>query len=623
MKKTAAFSDMETKKAGPATRAAQKNFQELEKKVDFGYTHRDFLQVLRRLENSHPSSRPSILHRLYSMFETCKIAYSPDASPDDYRMLIASAALPDEQCMEAHLTRSILDVIEGYQSSSAQMLDLVNHLEDPADGWKDDSLRLRILKQLIVYGDFLSASGFASRKTITQMIEKKIGRFPSMQEIIDHLEDHDFDVLRTSSRAERKRNGRYGLLKAADDLSKGVFHSQNGSVQVLYLFGICYGMKCFEGRAFDEDYYRDFEQRIFRDFYTNNLMKFFMSEDRKEDPVDPSGRGINWKNPYELIYLYWMNRPEPPAFRLRQAEKMIRTLKNRKTADEQTDLRGSSFSTGCAIDVSHTLLFGAMDEKTFLDYLSNSYARKPDGSKNTISVMSVHAAQNSAWKVYQSLRFAFFRQLVENGESILDHRYGLYFLDSSSIPGLLRHSEECGLPCGAEKIEAFERLLRKTNALIGHPAAGGYIESYEEAFDDRPPLEAYFRGELQKSAAKDVYEIFDDLSPESLEDPDFSLLEHLDALAFFVERDGKLPWIWKACDAFSVTRLRLMGVLYYAYNSAFEMEGGAGWKPLREVFLDFKAFCDPYLEAAYYLPVSYKCLYDVLLAYSCFSRMNF
>lgn len=73
-----------------------------------------------------------------------------------------------------------------------------------------------------------------------------------------------------------------------------------------------YGMTYYSGFGSErKDFKSDLEINLFRDYYTNNLIRFISDsykENLNEYELDPSGQGINYKNFAEMIYLYYISK---------------------------------------------------------------------------------------------------------------------------------------------------------------------------------------------------------------------------------------------------------------------------------------------------------------------------
>lgn len=633
------------KQAGPVTRRLAKVLTGLEDEFDCFSTKRDFEMKANLLKAATASSRPSRLRDLYKLLDQTGVEYDKDQDDQYYQELAANLDVPGIEEMEKRMVKALYDRFDQYLTPQEYMERLVNSLEDPADGWSDDRLRLRILKQFIKYGNYLTKAGYSSRKTIREMVEKKIGKKPTDAEVLEALDDSYFDVLETATREQRRADGGYGLYKLADDLSNGKFRTQGGMLKPLYLFAIVYDMTYYCERSEEKDvmfdYDSDVEKRLFQDFYANNLMRFltdaYIGKEEEAEP-DPSGRGINYKNPFEIIYLYWLSRDLKPASRIEGAEKMIKDVQKqakergmkpgdrKKMPPKQTSVLRANFKNDSSIMADDYLSY---PEQAFINFLIDEYTVLPDKGQGP---MQVENEQNSAWEIYQDLRNQFILRIEEEGDSLINHRYGLCFADSSAFSknNLIPFHETVPKE-ERDKALQFERLLERTDFILGYQikeedssATEGQEKGNRFFEAGQSVMEDYVRRELKKEIGKEARKKFgtrisgkDQTSPFEGE-----LEDNLDILSFLMEHDDKLPYVLKADSPSTVTRSRLLGLLYYMYNQERDTEPYGKWRSFSEMFSHFKSFADPYLSDSYYQELSGKNIFDVLLVYSAFARAN-
>lgn len=83
-----------------------------------------------------------------------------------------------------------------YPTSTDYMRRLVDRLCFPEDPWKNDTLRLRILKQFIKYGNYLVNPELGKKKPIQSYVGTKIGQKKvTDDEVLEHLDDHIFGMM--------------------------------------------------------------------------------------------------------------------------------------------------------------------------------------------------------------------------------------------------------------------------------------------------------------------------------------------------------------------------------------------------------------------------------------------
>lgn len=566
---------------GTITRRMDSALEELDK--DFGsfYTRNDFNRKLAGLEFAgNKSSRPSILASLFRMFDSCGIAYEKGRDNAYYKRLVAKSDFLSFSEMEDKMLYSLYEIYEKYPTPEQYMLRIVNRLS--TDNWDTDSLRLRILKQFIKYGNYLSDAKYGGRNYIQRTVKEKIGRKPNDDEILDHLSDTIFEGLKEATKPQKKPEGKFGLLKLADDLAEGKFRTGGATKKGLYLFAMVYGMTYYTGAA-DEiiDYQTDIEKNLFQDYYTNNLMRFITeaySGKLCEYELDPSGQGINYKNFAEIIYLYFLVADESPRMKVKLASEMIERVQQRgKDPKEALKLdkgKGTMYFKNMVLGklsnpdfYTDDLFHKPKDE--FEDFLVAHYDCRTvipfSGieKERNVGVMQVESEQKTAYQVYHGL----IEQL--KGKVQLEQcNYGLWFTDIAAFKkkGI---SNICNRMPGIDrkKFEQFMDLLLGVNSFLGNTVC-------EE--DSRQ------NGEQEHTA-----------------------VSTMKTKALYVP------------DANAVTRTSLIVAYYYYYNGL--QEEGENSKSFGELFRDFKQGIDPLLEEAFYQPLSGKNIFDLLVVFSSYA----
>ncbi len=171
------------------TRAASSALGTLKDNFPCMYTREDFEKKLAWLvrvwesgKNIHKARRD-----LYDAMDACDIRYDrryqkaiqPGRAAFEeeiayYRTIITEAKLLDNS---RQLVRKLLQTLyenhRVYATPQTFMKRLVDTLEDPQDGWSEDTLRVRILKQFIKYGDYLSAAGYGGEKDILDFVSSQ------------------------------------------------------------------------------------------------------------------------------------------------------------------------------------------------------------------------------------------------------------------------------------------------------------------------------------------------------------------------------------------------------------------------------------------------------------------
>ncbi|WP_418774166.1 hypothetical protein [Hominenteromicrobium sp.] len=251
------------------------------------------------------SDRASKLRKLFDLLDICGISYERGRDNQYYENLIKTAHFPDFSEIEERMIMALYSRYKEYPNPEEYMSRIVNRLCFNEDLWMQDSLRLRILKQFMKYGNYLSDAGYGGRKAITDYAKTKAKKKTlSGDDVLIFVDDGIFSCLEDATKAQKKPDGKYGLLKLSDDLATGKFRAEGSTKKGLYLFAMVFGMTYFSGKVDSGeilDYRTDIEINLFRDYYSNNLMRFISEAYRGrlcEYEMDPSGQGINYKNLY-------------------------------------------------------------------------------------------------------------------------------------------------------------------------------------------------------------------------------------------------------------------------------------------------------------------------------------
>ena len=279
------------------TRRLEKALNDLQDRFKDIYYENDFHAAINSLKASEgTSARPSKLNELFKMLDACNISYLKGQNTGYYENLINTISLSDGIDVQMRMMSAMLSIYDCYPTPEDYMKRIVDRLENKADGWNNDTLRLRILKQFVKYGEYLPKSGISGRKYIQEYAESKGCKdIKNKDEVVLSLDDGIFSVMELSLEEltavmgiERKDNSskknklkkkdiikdKLEILKAADDLATGKFRINGATKQYLYLFAMAYGMTYCTGTddklLFDAE--KDIDKNLFKDYYTNNFV---------------------------------------------------------------------------------------------------------------------------------------------------------------------------------------------------------------------------------------------------------------------------------------------------------------------------------------------------------------
>lgn len=553
--------------AGTITRRLDSVVNSLEETFQCTCTAVDFKMKLEGLKQArrtgNRSSRASILSGLFRMLDSCGIPYERGRDDAYYEDLVKTARLPTFADVETKMMRSLYERFEAYPAPEEYMARIVRRLAGEGNRNEADSVRLRILKQFILAGDYLAGAGYGGRLTVQRYVKEKMGKKPSQADILAQLDDGVFAVLADAEKAQRRPEGKYGLLKLADDLAGGKFRTEGATKEGLYLFAIVFGMTYYSGSGEEiVDVRTDIERNLFRDYYANNLMRFLTQayQGREcEYEMDPSGQGINYKNYAEMVYLYYLCQKLPPQEKLQRAAAMIQRIQTSQFDAEAGRVQPEGSHRTRRFQARFTEDVLALPEPEFEKFLCQNYAcntysgesfRNRYGKQvdQSLGPMQLERAQESAAKAYDSI----LRQLEELGVSREECSYGLWFTDVQELQN--KAGQAAGDDADAGKRERFIRLLVSVDSLLGGAAA----------------------------------------------------------------RSRALP----QADPNSITRSQLIAAYYYYYNAKHETDSAERWKDFAELFRSFKRGVDHYLEAVGYQTLDGRNLIDVLIAFSSYAYLN-
>ena len=479
------------KTKGTITRRMDSVLGGLQKEFRALYTMEDFENKLDALKKAGTNSdRPSKLKKLFDMFDSYGIPYEYGKDNAYYENLVKNADIPAFSDIEDKMLYALYTRYREYPSPEEYMERMVDRLCFDEDDWGHDTLRVRILKQFIKYSSYLEDAGFSGKKVIRDYVKEKTGKKPSDEEVLRGLDAGVFDGLETANKSQKKPEGKFGLLKTADDLAGGKFRAEGATKRSLYLFAMVYKMTYYAGGADDAeipDLETDIETNLFRDYYANNLMRFISdaySGKLCEYELDPSGQGINYKNFAEMIYLYYISKNCSPQDKIRLSDEMI------KRVQEDRFKKGKANAVGS--DVGYTVFYRGffkndkadglfsedilnLSESEFekficenydCDTYTGSYESKTGIVDGKTSVFQLETEQNSAFREYNSI----LKDLAEK-RPLENCNYGLWFTDLAAFKKK-GYENICDrrADIDRDRFDEFMKLLFGINSFMGYTA---------------------------------------------------------------------------------------------------------------------------------------------------------
>jgi len=574
-------------------------------------TRNDFNSKIEKLNEAQPSQAPSICAEICDMFAALGITCKIGQDVSYYEELISKIDFPEFCDVEEQILKIMYDCFKNYPTPEQYMLRIVNRLSDPDDNWQDDSLRLRILKQFIKYGNCLTyvAEGrkvnvYGGEAYLKKYAKSKSGKaVKSIEELLNNLDESVFDVLETASKAQKKSDGTYGLLKISDDLAQGKFKAGGATKRDLYMFAIVFDMtytiNCNVGALEATeliDFDSDIEKNLFEDYYTNNLMRFITEAyegDLSAFELDPSGRGINYKNFAEMVYIYYIAKDYEPIEKIRRATEMIERLKI-SARPKQFDVTSTQY---------YTTLFTEdilkMNEVEFEMFIAENYdcdvefedvdkkGKKYTGKKAALQLQTTH---DKAFYLYQRL----IEQMEANrpnDPALLRENcnYGLWFVDVSGIEKYGTHkieeillradSDKKNSNCSnakrndSQKIKDFVKLLYGINMFLGQL----FIENESGLFETQEHT-ALSKRVIKKMSIK---------------------------------------------NAEDMTRTALIVAFYYRYNQLNEnRDSNKSFVDVMDDYTDYTTGLNSMLEASGYQPINDRNIFDLAVIFSSYAYLS-
>ena len=539
-------------------------------------TRRDFEVKLDALKAADPTKRPTVCAELCKMFNLIGRECKPGQEDSYYEELISKEDLKDFKDIEGTILKTMLDNFGDYPKPEEYMLRIVNRLSDANDGWQNDTLRLRILKQFIKYGNcmtYTSDSGTVKLYGGKQYIKKYAAAnakkaVTTPAEFAEHIDDKIFDILETAESQHKKSDGKYGLIKVADDLAKGIFKSGGATKRDLYMFAMVFNMTYVISDETEMPtekiiaYESDIEKNLFEDYYTNNLMRFIaLSDDDKINSVeaDPSGQGINYKNFAEMVYIYFISKDCEASEKIKQSNEMITRLK----FSHGTPQKSKSLTKYYTQLFTEDILI--MPEGEFETFIREHYDCNVEiegvnkkGEKYTTKVgeLQLKATQETAFRLY--------KKFIDDLEKTLkkkDYGFGLWFCDAAMLKSIAKKENS--------SVKAIEEIIK------------------------------YGRDEKK-------IEINDQKAKQFI-----NLLNNINRfLLTKLEVHGPED----------VTRTALVTAYYYWYNINNE-DNKLNFIEILEDYTDIQTGLNHYLEIAGYQPISDKNIFDMAVIFSSYAYL--
>lgn len=243
-----------------------------------------------------------------------------------------------------------------------------------------------------------------------------------------------------SRKMRQRRPGSAGaeLLKICSDLADGRFRGSKMTREYLYYFAFMFGMR-WDPEEEDEtdpegldDEGKERRTRsnlrtFFQDYYNDNLMRYFTKDYDKDSEIrsslekEPSGRGINYKNYKEAIFLWYLSHDELglcPGEKIDHAilrakecvdkagRDLAREEKEEGEREKETwrerQARFAGEPTLIYLDTRIIDLLDIRDEDRIADYVTENFAMPDPNGVNSAQIL-VASRQNTAMQDMRDL----------------------------------------------------------------------------------------------------------------------------------------------------------------------------------------------------------------------------
>ena len=636
----------------------------------------DFNAVLAEIEKNR-SSKPSKMRELYRMLELCGIPFK-EGQPYEYYREIVDAAASETSPAKPHISSNgdILDRIvhalykqyKDYEKPEEYMLRLVNLHGNPK--WRENTLRLRILKEFIEKGDYLDAADIHGKTVIQSYVKEKyhFEKKPETRDILEKLDDGIFYRIDSVCKEDRDeltvnfaKNAISQIVIKNDKTSADLFSCQDGSDVVAYLMtwagekptAKSIKEKCEtdglpELLQWSESGLKALERYISEQFKTYMKLKGKYGLLKITDDL-ANGKFRAQGGTKKVLYLFAM------VFDMTyylDSEDVRR--------DDDTDIEINLFQkyyTNNLLRFITKAYEGKLDQfeldpsgqginyKNFAEMIYLYYIRQ-----NMEAVEKIRKSHEMIERVKKAGKGNMCR--VYDGENRTLHYKNLpleanaFSLNESEFEEFILKNYDCNtdratedgntymvgpLQVDTDQISAYKQykaILEKLKEYSDQPAADlvGYgvwftdVEAldYESmrAFDDVDPREFAAFKEMLRVANQFMYYVVDESFGSHDQDdnraPSASVLSKKTALS--------------VTSASDITRTSLLVAFYYYFNAkmtARDISYGELRHESFNTFYDkFKYEADKYLESAYYQPFSSRNLFDFILVISSYSYLK-
>ena len=455
------------------TRRLESTYDALSEEFKGLYCVNDFqyaLDAMNRAGNAYWLQNEGIL---LDMFDQCGLRVESGKKNDTkyYRQIVEGFRAEGRILTRDEVSEKLMQICErmlekykDYPTAPEYLKRIVDTQEKAAgDPWGNDSLRLRILKRFVKYGNYAMPilDKGSPRKRIKEYVAAKLQKDkPSEEEILANLDDDIFTAVKDCD-----------LLLTCDALATGRFRTNGATKRDLYLFAVIYDMTYFsytqEGAVINRD--TDVATRLFRDYYMVNLLQYALRKQQgisSTDEIDPSNCSINYRNFAEMICLYYLCQNISAKEKIKGIADMIKQVKTTEQSENLSVLPDQQ--AGATVEMRRQVMgeenmAGAMDavdimalpEDEFKAFIQRNYDCCAKIGKRDVSPFEVNDTSRTAAAEFARIMTALKKDKYFNVLKLGD---GLYFKAeehySQEYQAVLAWVEKMLHDCLADKAEA-------------------------------------------------------------------------------------------------------------------------------------------------------------------------
>lgn len=299
---------------------------------------------------------------------------------------------------------------KGIELSDNTMAILAEMVSEDKDTIRDDTMKyLQILYDRIanclVEVDNEKASEFIAclendfrnqLKTI-----KRVSKTGKKGTAADLYKQAKKDAVKAKRAAAKKNDIDFELIEMCNDLAAGNFRVNGKTKVYLYYFAFMFDMTVpCDGRKCASE--RNIVKNLFQDYYNDNFLRLLSTDytDPKNGTAfekEPTGEGINYKSFVEMIYIYFLCRSDlnlSQGEKIDKAESIIDECVKRAKRDGQIISQGVGVHTDVYRDLHVNVLLNK-DVDEIADYILAHYqVYSPDN--NGIARIMIASEENTA-----------------------------------------------------------------------------------------------------------------------------------------------------------------------------------------------------------------------------------